>query len=126
MFDSSFSELVVVCVIALVVLGPERLPGAMRTLGLWIGRLSRTFSTLKSEIEREIGMDEIRRQLHNEAVMDQIKRLEQDVRGETANGTKPDSHTDTSSTGNTPVVAATAAPAATPATSQPEHEQSHR
>ena len=85
MFEFSFPELVVVCVIALLVLGPDRLPGALRTLGLWVGRISRTFSTMKTEIEREIGMDEIRRQLHNEAVMDQIKRLERDVRGESAN-----------------------------------------
>jgi len=89
MFDISFPELVVVCVIALLVMGPERMPGALRTLGLWVGRISRTFSAMKTEIEREIGMDEIRRQLHNEAVMDQIKRLERDVRGETANGTNP-------------------------------------
>jgi sec-independent protein translocase protein TatB len=87
MFDISFPELVVVCVIALLVMGPERMPGALRTLGLWVGRISRTFTAMKTEIEREIGMDEIRRQLHNEAVMDQIKRLERDVRGETTNGT---------------------------------------
>jgi sec-independent protein translocase protein TatB len=87
MFDISFPELVVVGVIALLVLGPDRLPGALRTLGLWVGRMSRTFSALKTEIEREIGMDEIRRQLHNEAVMDEIKRLERDVRGPTTNGT---------------------------------------
>jgi len=86
MFDISFPELVVVCVIALLVMGPERMPGALRTLGLWVGRISRTFTAMKTEIEREIGMDEIRRQLHNEAVMDQIKRLERDVRGESANG----------------------------------------
>ncbi len=88
MFDISFPELVVIGVIALLVMGPERMPGALRTLGLWIGRISRTFSTMKTEIEREIGMDEIRRQLHNEAVMDQIKRLERDVKGETSNGAK--------------------------------------
>jgi len=88
MFDISFPELVVVCVIALLVMGPERMPGALRTLGLWVGRISRTFNTMKTEIEREIGMDEIRRQLHNEAVMDQIKKLERDVRGETSNGAK--------------------------------------
>ena len=88
MFDISFPELVVVGVIALLVLGPDRLPGALRTLGLWVGRMSRTFSALKTEIEREIGMDDIRRQLHNEAVMDEIKRLERDVRGKTStNGT---------------------------------------
>jgi sec-independent protein translocase protein TatB len=86
MFDISFPELVVVGVIALLVLGPDRLPGALRTLGLWVGRMSRTFSALKTEIEREIGMDEIRRQLHNEAVMDELKRIERDVRGPTSNG----------------------------------------
>jgi len=87
MFEISFPELVVVCVIALLVLGPERLPGALRTLGLWVGRISRTFVAMKAEIEREIGMDDIRRQLHNEAVMDELKRLERDVRAET-NGVK--------------------------------------
>jgi len=89
MFDISFPELVVVCVIALLVLGPERLPGALRTMGLWVGRISRTFVTMKAEIEREIGMDDIRRQLHNEAVMDEVKRLEREVRGEAANSAKP-------------------------------------
>ncbi|HET6470966.1 MAG TPA: Sec-independent protein translocase protein TatB [Pseudomonadales bacterium] len=82
MFDISFSELALICVIALLVLGPERMPQALRTLGLWIGRASRTFTTMRAEIEREIGMDEIRRQLHNEAVMDQLKRLEREVKGE--------------------------------------------
>ncbi len=125
MFEISFPELVVVCVIALLVLGPERLPGALRTLGLWVGRMSRTFSALKTEIEREIGMDEIRRQLHNEAVMDQIKRLEQDVRGETANGTKPAvSHSDTDSADAASTDAATTAPPAVAAASQTEQEQS--
>ena len=107
MFEFSFPELVVVCVIALLVLGPDKLPGALRTLGLWVGRISRTFTTMKTEIEREIGMDEIRRQLHNEAVMDQLKRLERDVRGESANGSK---HADAGST----AVAMTTPP--TPAT----------
>jgi sec-independent protein translocase protein TatB len=82
MFDVGFSELALVCVIALVVLGPERMPVALRTLGLWFGRLRRTFNTMKTEIEREIGMDDIRRQLHNEAVMDEMKRLERDVLGQ--------------------------------------------
>jgi sec-independent protein translocase protein TatB len=81
MFDIGFSELALVCVIALIVLGPERMPQALRTLGLWFGRMRRTFVTMKTEIEREIGMDEIRRQLHNEAVMDEMKRLEHDIKG---------------------------------------------
>ncbi|KXC25541.1 Sec-independent protein translocase TatB [Pseudomonas aeruginosa] len=66
MFGISFSELLLVGLVALLVLGPERLPGAARTAGLWIGRLKRSFNTIKQEVEREIGADEIRRQLHNE------------------------------------------------------------
>jgi sec-independent protein translocase protein TatB len=69
MFDVGFTELLLVALVALVVLGPERLPGAARTAGLWIGRLKRSFAAIKSEVEREIGADEIRRQLHNENIL---------------------------------------------------------
>ena len=69
MFGISFSELLLVGLVALVVLGPERLPGAARTAGLWIGRLKRSFNAIKQEVEREIGADEIRRQLHNEHIL---------------------------------------------------------
>ena len=63
MFDIGFPELILVSIVALLVLGPERLPEALRTLGLWLGRLRRSFNSVKTEIEREIGMDDIRRQL---------------------------------------------------------------
>ena len=76
MFGISFSELLLVGLVALVVLGPERLPGAARTAGLWIGRLKRSFNSIKQEVEREIGADEIRRQLHNEHILS----MEQDAR----------------------------------------------
>lgn len=69
MFGISFSELLLVGLIALLVLGPERLPGAARTAGLWVGRLKRSFNAIKQEVEREIGADEIRRQLHNEHIL---------------------------------------------------------
>ncbi len=80
MFDIGFPELLVIAIVGLLVIGPERLPEALRTLGLWIGRLRRSFTSVKAEIEREIGMDEVRRQLHNEAVMEEMKRIERDVR----------------------------------------------
>lgn len=79
MFDIGFSELVVVAIIALVVLGPEKLPGALRTAGLWIGRLRRSFNNIKADIEREVGADEIRRQLRNEAIMEKIKNTRSQV-----------------------------------------------
>lgn len=69
MFDVGFTELLLVALVALLVLGPERLPGAARTAGLWLGRLKRSFNAIKSEVEREIGADEIRRQLHNENIL---------------------------------------------------------
>ncbi|MCY1425561.1 Sec-independent protein translocase protein TatB [compost metagenome] len=69
MFGIGFSELLLVGLVALLVLGPDRLPGAARTAGLWIGRLRRSFNTIKQEVERELGADEIRRQLHNEHIL---------------------------------------------------------
>lgn len=74
-----FSELVLLGIIALVVLGPEKLPGAIRTASLWIGRLKRSFNAIKTDIEREIGADEIRRQLRNEAIMDKFKQTKAQV-----------------------------------------------
>jgi len=69
MFGISFSELLLIGFVALLVLGPERLPGAARTAGLWIGRLKRSFSAIRTEVERELGADDIRRQLHNEHLL---------------------------------------------------------
>jgi len=80
MFDIGFPELVLIAIVGLLVIGPERLPEALRTLGLWLGRMRRSFASVKNEIEKEIGMDEVRRQLHNEAVMEEMKRIEQEVR----------------------------------------------
>jgi len=72
-FDIGFTELLVCLVVALVVIGPEQLPGAVRTAGLWIGRLKRSLRDTRNEIERQIGADDIRRQLHNEEVMQNIE-----------------------------------------------------
>jgi len=81
MFEIGFPELVLIAIVGLLVIGPERLPEALRTLGLWLGRLRRSFLSVKTEIEKEIGMDEIRRQLHNEAVLEEMKRIERQARG---------------------------------------------
>ena len=81
MFEIGFPELMLIAIVGLLVIGPERLPEALRALGLWFGRMRRSFTAVKAEIEKEIGMDEVRRQLHNEAVMDEMKRIESEVRG---------------------------------------------
>ena len=71
-----WGEIFFILIIGLIVIGPERLPGAARTAGLWVGRLKRSFNAIKQEVEREIGADEIRRQLHNEHILS----LEQEAR----------------------------------------------
>lgn len=63
MFDIGFAELLVVGVLGLIVLGPERLPKAARTLGLLVGRIRRTMSGIQQEIEREVRSQELQDKL---------------------------------------------------------------
>lgn len=61
MFDIGFSEMVVIAIVALVVLGPERLPKVARTAGHLLGRLQRYVSDVKADINREIQLDELKK-----------------------------------------------------------------
>jgi sec-independent protein translocase protein TatB len=61
MFDIGFSELMVIAVLALIVLGPERLPKVARTVGHLVGRMQRYVNDVKSDISREMQLDEIKR-----------------------------------------------------------------
>jgi sec-independent protein translocase protein TatB len=61
MFDVGLSELMVIAVVALVVIGPERLPKVARTAGLLLGRLRRYVSDVKADINREIQLDELKK-----------------------------------------------------------------
>lgn len=72
MFDIGFTELLMVAIVGLLVLGPERLPVAIRHISLWVGRIRRSYRQIRNEVEREIGADDIRRQLHNEEVMHKL------------------------------------------------------
>lgn len=88
MFDIGFPELLLISVVALLVIGPEKLPDTIRTVSLWVGRIQRSFRNLKREIETEIGADEIRSQLHNESIMQDLeaaKNTVQDVQQEVQN-----------------------------------------
>ena len=80
MFNISPMELMLVCVVALLVIGPDKLPGAIRTGSLWLGRFRRSYNKVKSEIERELNTDEIKRQLHNEAVLEDIEEAKAHVK----------------------------------------------
>lgn len=76
MFDIGFTELLLVAVIGLLVLGPERLPGAIRSVSMTLGRLRRGLSDVRDQVERELGADEIRQQLHNDKVMAELTKME--------------------------------------------------
>ena len=80
MFDIGSMELMLVAIVALLVLGPERLPEALRNAGLWWGRMRRTFNSVRAEIEREVGMDDVRRQVYNESILADLEQARRDVR----------------------------------------------
>lgn len=61
MFDIGFSELMVIAVVALIVIGPERLPKVARTVGLLFGRMQRYVNDVKSDISREMALDDLRK-----------------------------------------------------------------
>lgn len=67
--DIGFLEFLLVMIVGLLVLGPERMPEVARKAIYWWGRAKRTINDTREEIEREIGADDIRRQLHNENIM---------------------------------------------------------
>lgn len=79
MFDIGFFELLVIGCISLVVIGPERLPEAARAVGLWLGRLKRSLRETRTELEKQLGADDIRRQLHNEEVMRSLEASKRQV-----------------------------------------------
>lgn len=80
MFDIGFSELAVIAVIGLIVLGPERLPVVARTLGRLIGRARGYVRTISSELEREIRIDEVR---------DEVRRAREEIEAETRSTVEP-------------------------------------
>ncbi|VAW68809.1 Twin-arginine translocation protein TatB [hydrothermal vent metagenome] len=73
MFDVGFLELTVILVLALLVLGPERLPKAAKTIGYWFGKTRRYVQGMKEQVEAEFDATEVKRLLHNQDV--QIREL---------------------------------------------------
>lgn len=74
MFDIGFAELLIIAVVALIVIGPERLPGAVRTASAWLNRFRRSFNEIKREVQQE---------LHNDAVMRELRESGDKLRRET-------------------------------------------
>ncbi|EGG99506.1 Twin-arginine translocation protein TatB [gamma proteobacterium IMCC2047] len=73
MFDIGFTEIMIIGLVALIVIGPSRLPEAMRSCAMWIGRAKRMMGNVRRDLENEIGIDEIRQDLRNEKIMEGLK-----------------------------------------------------
>ena len=78
MFDFGFSEMILVAVVALIVVGPQRLPKVARTVGHLLGRLQRYVSDVKADVSREMQLEELKKL--QEQVRDQARDLESSVR----------------------------------------------
>ncbi len=72
MFDVGFSELVLVGIVALLVIGPEHLPQTVRTATLWLNRIRRGFNEIKQEVQQELHNDAVMRELRE--TRDQVKK----------------------------------------------------
>jgi sec-independent protein translocase protein TatB len=79
MFDIGFAELMVVGIMGLVVLGPEKLPTAARTVGLWVGRIRRSLGSIQREISAELKVEELKRtaSVSKEQLDEELKEMSQ-------------------------------------------------
>ncbi|NOQ68837.1 MAG: twin-arginine translocase subunit TatB [Gammaproteobacteria bacterium] len=78
MFDVGFWEILLIFILALVVIGPERLPGAARKAGYFVGKARRYIEGVRSEVESELDVTEFKRILHNQDV--QINELQKQLK----------------------------------------------
>ncbi len=82
MFDVGFQELTLIGVIALIVVGPERLPKMARTLGLWMGKIRYYVGQVKSDIEREVRAQELKEMLDKPAGgLDDLYKVAEETKG---------------------------------------------
>ena len=90
MFDIGFAELIIIAIVGLLVIGPERLPGAIRTGSAWLGRIKRGFNDIKREVQQELHNDAVMQELKNtqQQLMDETSGLESQIR-KTVNDTQP-------------------------------------
>jgi sec-independent protein translocase protein TatB len=117
MFDIGFSEMMVIALVALIVIGPERLPRVARTLGILAGRLQRYVADVKADINREVELEELHKM--KDSVQQAATGFENSVQGElnkTENDLNAAANPVESTTAATAAVAATesAAPAEAP------------
>jgi sec-independent protein translocase protein TatB len=120
MFDIGFSEIVVIAVVALVVLGPEKLPKTARTLGHLFGRLQRYVNDVKRDIQRELELDELRKLQQN--VQSAAKEIETSMTAATRDVEQNVRNVEAALSATSDTAPPPAPPAATPAAPSPPPE----
>ena len=90
MFDIGFLEMIVIAVVGLLVIGPDRLPGVARNVGKWVGKTRRFITQVKSDIDREMKQEELRKALEDDAGLDEIKQIMNSDRFTIEEEDKPD------------------------------------
>ena len=75
MFDIGFWEVIFILVVALLVVGPERLPRVARTAGLWLGRIRGFVGSVKADIDRELAAEELKKTLAKQAAMPELEEI---------------------------------------------------
>lgn len=88
MFDIGFWELCLICVLALLIFGPERLPGVARSAGLWVGRARRMFNSVKQEIDQELRLQEAQEAIRKSQEQSLYNFLEEEPKTNSAKSTE--------------------------------------
>ena len=79
MFEIGFWELIVVGVVAMIVVGPEQLPGLARKAGFWLGKARRMIAEVKADVDRELHLEELKQSLRQQADLGEVKDLADQV-----------------------------------------------
>lgn len=80
MFEIGFWELIVVGVVAMIVVGPEQLPGLARKAGFWLGKARRMIAEVKADMDRELHLEELKQTLREQADLREVKDLADEVK----------------------------------------------
>jgi len=75
MFDIGFWELAVIMIVALVVIGPDKLPGIARTAGKWVGKARYFVSNVKNDVQKELRAEELKQAIERDAGLDELKQI---------------------------------------------------
>jgi sec-independent protein translocase protein TatB len=79
MFDIGFSELCVVGLVSLIVIGPEKLPKIARIAGFWLGKTQNTIAKIKAEIKEELDEEQLRSSINAQAAEEELSRISKDI-----------------------------------------------